>query len=99
MQQKEDQVPFKTKQMVAESNTRTPRSIVGQTRFDHVRSQNIRRQCNVQGIGEWIRRRRDEWNEHVSRMAPESIVRSVGDNSPTPRHPSSRVTHILGTTG
>jgi hypothetical protein len=53
---------FKTKQMMAKSNKRTLRTIVGQTRFDHIRNQNIRRQYNVQGIGEWIWRKRDEWN-------------------------------------
>jgi hypothetical protein len=33
-------------------------------------------------IGEWVTRRRDEWNEHVSRKAPGRIVRTVRDNSP-----------------
>jgi hypothetical protein len=51
----------------------------------HVRSQDIRRQCDVQNIGERIKRRKHKWNENVSRMAPERIVRSIRDNSHTRR--------------
>lgn len=53
-------------------------------------TQDARRRCNVQEIGEWITRRRDKWNEHVSRMAPERIVRDVRDKSSTSRRSLGR---------
>jgi hypothetical protein len=53
---------------------------VGKTRFYHIRGQDIRQQCSVQGTGEWITRTRDEWSEHVTRIAPERIVRAERDN-------------------
>jgi hypothetical protein len=55
---------------------RTLRKIVGKTRSGPIRSQDIRRRCSVQEIGELTTRSRDEWNKHVTRMAPERIVRS-----------------------
>jgi hypothetical protein len=38
---------------------------VGRRRFDGIKSQDIRRQYNVQEIGEWITKT-DEWNEKQS---------------------------------
>jgi hypothetical protein len=65
------------------------RKPVWKTRFDRTRRQDISRQCNVQETGEWITRRRDEWNGHVSRMAPERIVRTAIDNTPVGRRTST----------
>jgi hypothetical protein len=60
----------------------TLRKVVGKTRLDHVRNQDIREQCGIQPIGEWVNKRRKEWNNHISRMTEDSIVRAVRDNSP-----------------
>jgi hypothetical protein len=62
------------------------------------------RQCNVEENGERITWRRDEWNERVSRMAPERIARAGRDSSPTgkriPGRPDENgMTHILERTG
>jgi hypothetical protein len=62
----------------------------GKTRFEYIRSQDIRRRYNPQEIGKWITWRREECNEHITRMAPERIVRAVRDNSPTGRHSLGR---------
>jgi hypothetical protein len=54
----------------------------GKTKFGHIRSQVIRRHWNVQMKGNMEERRR---NEEVPRMAPERIVRTIGDISPRRR--------------
>jgi hypothetical protein len=45
----------------------TWRKTARETRYDRIRSQDIRRQDNVQKIREWMTERRDEWNKQVSR--------------------------------
>jgi hypothetical protein len=49
------------------------------------RNRAISTRCNVQEIGEWIRRRswREEWKKYVSRTSPERVVGNVRGNSPT----------------
>jgi hypothetical protein len=69
---------------------RRMRKRAGETRFSRIKTQDARRQCNVQEIGEWITRRRNKWNQHVSRMAPERIVRDVRDKSSTSRRSLGR---------
>lgn len=76
--------------MMETNETRTLRKRVGKKRFSRIKTQDVRRQCNVQEIGEWITRRRDERNEYVSRMAPERIARAVTDKSPTSRRSLGR---------
>jgi hypothetical protein len=60
----------------------TLRKGVGKTRLDHVRNQDIREQCGIQPIGEWVNKGREEWNNHISRMTEDGFVRVVRDNSP-----------------
>jgi hypothetical protein len=38
----------------------TVRKRVGKTRLDHVSNQDIRQQCGIQPIGEWILKRQEE---------------------------------------
>ena len=52
------------------------RKIVHKTRRDKVR-----RQLNIQAIGDWIDRR-TEWNQHVSCMASDRIVHVARDSLP-----------------
>ena len=51
------------------------RKIVGKTKIDRIRSQEIRESCGIQPINEWVerrrRRRRREWDEHVTRIDAE----------------------------
>ncbi|KAJ8880624.1 hypothetical protein PR048_017094 [Dryococelus australis] len=49
---------------------------------DKIRSEEIRRQLNIQAIRDWVERRRMEWNQHVSRMASDKTVRVARDNLP-----------------
>ena len=54
------------------SEIKVLRKIVGKTKIDRIRSQQIREYCGIQPINEWVerrRRRRREWVEHVTRMS------------------------------
>ena len=51
------------------------RKTVDKTKIDSIRSQQIRESCGIQPINEWAkRRRRREWDEHVTRMEAERLV-------------------------
>jgi hypothetical protein len=62
----------------------TLKKIVGKTRLNHVRNQDIMEQCGIQPKGEWVNtcKRREEWNNHISRMTEDRTVRVLRDNSP-----------------
>jgi hypothetical protein len=68
---------------------KTLRKMVGKTKAGLIITQDtsIKRQCDVQGIGEWTTRR---GGENVSRTATEESVRSVKDNSLTDRRGPGR---------
>jgi hypothetical protein len=53
MQQEQDQI-LPSKHMTETAKMRTLRKLVEKTRFDRTRSQDMRRQCNVQEAEEWI---------------------------------------------
>ena len=72
----------KTKQMLETTEMNILRKIVGKTRRDRVRNENIRQQLEIEKIGEWVERRRNEWNAHISRMATDRLVRTARDNIP-----------------
>jgi hypothetical protein len=46
----------------------TLRNAVGKTQFDNVSNQHIRQQSGIQPIGEWILKRREKWDNHISKM-------------------------------
>ena len=53
-----------------------------------IRSQQIKESCGIQPINEWVERRRREWDQHVTRMDAERLVKisrdiiGVGRSSP-----------------
>ena len=53
------------------------RKTVGKIKIDRIRSQQIRESCGIQPINE---RRRREWDEHVTRMDAERLVKISRDN-------------------
>ena len=59
------------------------RTIVGKTKIDRIRSQQIRVSCGIQPINEWVARR--EWDQHVTRMDAESLFKISRDNIPAGR--------------
>ena len=58
--------------------------VVGKTKIDRIRSQQIRESCGIQPINEWVerrrRRRRRKWDQHVTRMDPERLVKISRDS-------------------
>ena len=60
------------------------RKIVGKTKIYRIRSQQIREFCGIQPINEWVERRR-EWDEHVTRIDAERLVKISKDNIPVGR--------------
>ena len=58
------------------------RKIVGKTKIDGIKSQQIRESWGMQPINEWVERRRREWDQHVIRMNAERLVKISRDNIP-----------------
>ena len=56
------------------------KKIVGKTKIDRIRSQEIRESCGILLINEWLERRRREWDRHVTRMDAERLVKISRDN-------------------
>ncbi|KAJ4426591.1 hypothetical protein ANN_26389 [Periplaneta americana] len=56
------------------------RKIVGKTRLDKIRNTDIRNQCQIQEIGEWVETGRSQWAAHVSRMPEDRMTGIVRDN-------------------
>jgi hypothetical protein len=48
---------------------------------DHVRNQILREQHEIQPVGEWMNKHREEWNDYISRMTEDRIVWVIKDNS------------------
>ena len=42
------------------------RKIIGKTKIDRIRSEQIRESCCIQPIDEWVERGGREWDEHVT---------------------------------
>ena len=62
------------------------RKIVGKTKVDRIRSQQIRESYGIQRISEWMeRRRRREWDDHITRMDAERLVVPAGRSPGRPK--------------
>ncbi|XP_056629880.1 uncharacterized protein LOC130440644 [Diorhabda sublineata] len=74
-------VTAKTKRLLEISEMKVLRKITGKTLLDRERIDDIRQKCRVENINDWILSRKCEWNEHISRMSEERIVRIARENS------------------
>ena len=62
------------------------RKIVGKTKIDRIRTQQIIESHGIQLINDWMeRRKRREWDEHVARMEAEKLPIISKDNIPAGR--------------
>ena len=61
------------------------RKIVGKTKIDRIRSQQIRVSCGIQTINDWEERRKRKWDEDITRMDAERLVKIAKDNIPAGR--------------
>ncbi|XP_045473979.1 uncharacterized protein LOC123680232 [Harmonia axyridis] len=80
----------RTRQLLETTEMRVLRRIAGKTLFDREKSENIRRTCGVENINEWVLGRKREWNDHISRMDEERMVRIARDRSPLGRRSLGR---------
>ena len=67
--------------------------IVGKTKMYKIRTQKIRKSCGNQPINEWTEIKRREWDENVTRMDAEKLVKISRDIIPSVRslgRPKSR---------
>jgi hypothetical protein len=81
---------MKIKEQTQVAEMKVLRKIIGKTRRGSISNENIRQTCNIQNIAKWITRRRHEWNEHITRMSPQRIVRQVRENHPRTRRSVGR---------
>jgi hypothetical protein len=79
-----------TQQILETTEMNTLRKVVGKTKSDDVRSQDLREQCGIQPIEEWVNNRKGEWNNHISRMTEDRFVKFVRDNSPKGKRRTGR---------
>ena len=74
------------------------RTRVGKTKIDRIRSQHIRYSGGIQTINEWVERRRD-WDEHVTRINAQRLVKFSRANIParrwSPGHPNRRWSDLI----
>ena len=56
------------------------RKIVSKTKIDRIRSEQIRESCGIQPSNEWVEKRRRGWDEHITRMDAERLVKISRDN-------------------
>ena len=66
--------------MLKANETKVLRKIIGKTKQDSTRSQKITESCGIQLINEWVARRR-EWDEQVTRMDVEWLVKISRGNT------------------
>jgi hypothetical protein len=72
------------------TETNTLRKIFGKTKSDHVRNQDVMEQSGTKPIGEWVNKRREKWNYHISRKTGDRTVRVVRRNSSKDKRRSGR---------
>jgi hypothetical protein len=71
----------RTKRTLRTTEMNTLRKSARETKVDHVRNQVLREQCEIQPVGEWMNKDREEWNDHISRITEDSILWVIKDNS------------------
>lgn len=72
----------KTKRLMRTTEMKILRSITGKTLRDRIRSEDIRTTCETQDVVRWVRQRRRNWNEHVTRMDNDRIVKIARNLKP-----------------
>lgn len=79
-----------TKRLMQTSEMRTVRMIAGHTLQDRVRNAELRQQTTIDDVVRWVRARRRQWNDHVSRMTDGRLARIARDGIPHGEKPLGR---------
>ena len=81
-----------------EMNVGLLRKIVSKTKIERIKSKQIIESCGIQPINEWVERIR-EWEQHVTRMDAERLIRISRDNIPvgsrSPGCPKRRWSNLI----
>ena len=62
---------LKTRLMLETNEMKVLRKIVGKTKIDRIRNQQISESCGIKFINEWMESRRGDWDEHATRIYAE----------------------------
>ncbi|XP_056641765.1 uncharacterized protein LOC130448413 [Diorhabda sublineata] len=79
-----------TKRILRTTEMKTLRSITGKTLRDRIRSNEIRRMCDVPDIVRWARTRRRAWRDHVNRMNNDRLAKIAKEERPNTSRPPGR---------
>ncbi|XP_056629875.1 uncharacterized protein LOC130440639 [Diorhabda sublineata] len=81
----------RTKRMMGTAEIKVLHRIAGKTLLDRERSENIRRLCKIDHVNEWVLSRKErEWNEHISCMDNNRLVKITRNKSPLGRKSTGR---------
>ena len=72
--------------------------IVFKAKINVVWSQQIRKSCGIQPVNKWVERRKREWDDHVTRMDAEILVKISRENVPdgiSPGRPKRRWSDLI----
>ncbi|XP_060525280.1 uncharacterized protein LOC132701416 [Cylas formicarius] len=79
-----------TKQILRTTEMKTLRSITGKMPRHRIRSNEIRRMCDVPDIVRWARTRRRAWRDHVNRMEDDRLAKIAKEERPNTSRPPGR---------
>jgi hypothetical protein len=65
----------KNRQILESSKMKVIRKIVGKTKIDRIRSQQIRESSGIQPINEWVEKRKRQWDGHVTIMNDRRLIK------------------------
>ncbi|XP_043494653.1 uncharacterized protein LOC122519338 [Polistes fuscatus] len=72
----------KTRQLMEAVEMKIIRRITGKSLWDRQRSEALRRTCQIDNINDWVLGRKIQWNDHITRMTGDRIVKIARDRSP-----------------
>ena len=76
--------------MLETAEMKTLRRILDLSPFDKQRSDDIRENCEIQKIDDWIKCRKENWYAHVERMSEDRTLKKVSMNKPAGKRSRGR---------
>ncbi|XP_015187255.1 PREDICTED: uncharacterized protein LOC107072109 [Polistes dominula] len=80
----------KTRQIMETTEMKIVRRIAGKSLWDRVRSEGLRKECQIENINDRVLSRKVEWNDHITRMTDDRVVKKSRDKSPSGRRSLGR---------
>ncbi|XP_015182496.1 PREDICTED: uncharacterized protein LOC107069571 [Polistes dominula] len=80
----------KTRQIMEATEMKIVRRIAGKSLWYRVRSEDLRKACQIENINDWVLSRKVEWNDHITRMTDDRVVKISRDKSPSGRRSVGR---------